>query len=585
MTTPTASSQAPEKRPGTSQATIPGASASPGIAYGPVRLHLDGLEDQENRSIDASNVDQELARLDSVARAARVSLVRQREALASHFTKEQRRVFDTHLKLLEDPVIEADVRERITNQCMSLEAAVKDALQVYERLFEVVESEGMRSRMSDMRDVALRYLRFCERPQKTTRRTAVKGSVLVVRELSLSDLTEALEFGVTAIVAEGGNQGSHGAILTRAAGVPAVLGVGRLQSRLREGDMLLVDGDSGQLEVNPTMEMVTAALGRQPEELHPLGPACLADGEEIDLVGAVASPSEARAVATMGVRKVGVYRTDLPVLQRQGNPKEASLTALYRQVVNATEEVHFRLPDLSSSSEVDNLYDGLEPNPAMGLRGCRLLFANPDLLSKQIAAVLRAAEDQPVHIAAPFINDPSDLDLIRESIDRVREELRLEGVKVNHPVALGAIVETPSAALLGREIIQAADFIWIGLDTLKQMLMAADRRCEHALVLDLLDGPPPVLLRAVDKLNQIADGTNTPLGVYGEDLAHGPMLPLMVGLGVRRFALRPILLRAAHMRLQALDAAECEDVASDVVRMATRQDVQERIPSNWYAVS
>ena len=305
------------------QTVFTGQTASSGIAHGGVFLSFAGLSELDSERLSDSEVVDELGRLDSVGRAARVSLVRQREALATHFTEEQLLVFDTHLQLLEDPVMEADVRERIQEQRMPLEMAVKDVFHVYERLFEVVETETLRNKMSDLRDVAMRYLRHCDRSasQLPKHRKDSQGGVLVVRELTLSDLTEALEAGHVAIVAETGSMTSHGAIMTQAAGLPAVIGIAGMRELVTETDTLLVDGTSGQVVVNPTQEALRIADNRAvKEDIQPLEQPVLADGSQIAITAAVASAAEARMVARMGVKELGLFRTELPLLQRQGRP-------------------------------------------------------------------------------------------------------------------------------------------------------------------------------------------------------------------------------------------------------------------------
>ncbi len=545
----------------TSPTVFNGQAASPGVACGPAFLRFGQLEETGPDLLGEDEVRAELGRLDSVARAARVSLVRQREALGDQFTQEQRQVFDTHLKMLEDPVIEADVRERITTERMRLEDAVKSVYHVYERLFQVVQSENLRNKMSDMRDVALRYLRHCEKAEEGAAPAAVdrRGSVLCVRELSLSDLTEALESGVAAIVAEGGSLGSHGAILTHAAGIPAVIGVEGLREALEEGVPLLVDGHAGQVVLEPGEDAVSAAMNRAVDEDAPrLEVPVLADGTVVHLSSAVASVREARTAARLGVEDVGLYRTELPVIQRQGSPKEAPLVNLYRQVVNNAASVVFRLPDMDSSVDLPQIFPEREPNPALGMRGCRLLFARPDFMRTQLRAVLRGSEGRRASVAVPFVNGPADLRRVRETVDGVREELRLAGVDVSHPVRLGAVIETPAAALLGRELLREADFALIGLDVLAQCLLAADRDHHHAEVTAHLQGVPAVLLRAVRKLASVAEALGTELGVYGAMVLREGALELLVGAGVRRLVLPPASLAEAAARLDGLDLDACE---------------------------
>lgn len=562
--------------------TLDGTSASKGVAYGPAFLSMAGMGQGNERRLADDEVDAELARVDSVARAARVSLVHQRDELGGHFTPEQRRIFDTHLAMLEDPVIEADLRGRIVNDRLTFETALKDVLAVYERLFDVVESSNLRNKLSDMRDVALRLLRFAKPPSERRRGSDRKGGILVVKELSLSDLTDALDHGITGLIAEEGSLGSHGAILTRAAGIPAVIGVGSVDGVFGEGDHVLVDGDSGQVVLNPPPEMVGAAQGRSPEGgFETLGPAALGDGTRVDLRATAGSPSEAKQAVGMGVKRIGLYRTELPVIQRQGAPREDSLAVLYGQVTAVADDVVFRLPDLGSNSELSALHPEPEANPALGLRGVRLLLARPELLLTQLRAMLRACEGKPVNISVPFATDLEDLRGVRRAADQAREELRLEGADVSHPVQIGVIVETPSAALLGREMLRASDFASISLDTLAMHLLASDRRCAYRDVCERLARPHPVVLRAVRKLVDIADGLEKPIGVYGEALHRPGVLQLMVGIGVRRFAVRSDALREVHARLASFDQDTCERVAEAACHAGTAEELRAALPQSW----
>ncbi|MFQ5748559.1 MAG: phosphoenolpyruvate-utilizing N-terminal domain-containing protein, partial [Planctomycetota bacterium] len=281
-----------DARPGAVRANFTGQGVSPGVACGRVNLGLPGLDEVASRALRDEEIEHELDRLESAGRAARVSLIRQRDALANRFTEEEQRIFDTHVKLLSDPVLEADVRERIVKKRMNLEGAVKETLGVYERLFEVVQSEALRNKLSDLRDVALRLLRCSRHTSAPAPGPTAEGGILVVHELSLSDLTEALDHGIAGIVAEAGNPASHAAILTRAAGLPAVIGAGELGTRISPGDQLLVDGESGQITLNPSPEMIRASTAGKPERREaPLAPPDLVGGQRIHLLAAVASPS------------------------------------------------------------------------------------------------------------------------------------------------------------------------------------------------------------------------------------------------------------------------------------------------------
>lgn len=561
---------------------LTGQSVSPGVAYGKVHLSLESFEEVGTRRLTDSEVVGELARMDSVARAARVSLVHQRQKLGEHFTEAQRRIFDTHLKMLEDPTIEADLRSRITEERLGFESALKDMLEVYERLFDVVESEGLRNKLSDMRDIALRLLRFAKPASERQDNVDRKGGILVVRELSLSDLTEALDQGIAGIVAEHGSLNSHGSILTHAAGLPAVIGVGDLDGLLSSGNHVLIDGDNGQLHIAPTAEAVRLAEGRVLEEgVQELSPAQLEDGTAIALEAAVAAPSEAKQVGRMGITTIGLYRTELPVMQRHGRPREDSLVKLYQRVVKASKQVTFRLPDMISSSELSFLFSVDEPNPALGLRGVRLLLERPELLDLQLRAIVRATEGQAARILVPYVVDREEILAVRSAANRIREELRLEGVDVGFAPLIGVIFETPAAALLGHDLMQCSDFAMIGLDTMAESLMMSDRRSFEERVVARVRHPHPVLLRAVRKLVQLAEGLKCEIGVYGESLVQNGLAQLLVGVNVRRFAVRASIMRQAHGMLAAMNADTCERVAEVACRTNTAKELAASLPPSW----
>lgn len=560
-----------------------GQAASSGVAFGRAFLSLAGIDEIETVKLRDEEVEAELARVDSAARAARVSLVHQRDALAGNFTPEQRRIFDAQLMMLQDPVLEADLRGRIVNDRFSFESALKDMIAVYERLFDVVESESLRSKLADMRDVALRLLRFAKPPGERARRAAdMKGGVLVVRELSLSDLTEALDQGISGLVAEEGNLASHGVILTRAAGIPAVIGVGGIHAQVRAGDPLLVDGDAGQVIVHPAADVVAVAQARRADgQPEVLGATALADGAVIVLCTAAASPAEVLQSAAMGVKRVGLYRTELPLIQRGGAAREEDLLPIYQQVLDACEHATFRLPDLDSTADLEAVYPVGEANPALGLRGVRALLAHPGLLDVQFRALMRAAGGREVAVAVPFVSDVGDLRAVRAVADRVREELRLEGLDVSRRLRLGAVIETPSASLEARELLFASDFALVGLDSFAQLLLAADIRCAYQAVRERIQSPHPVVLRAVRKIARLADGLEIELGLYGECLAWPGAVELLVGVGVRRFIVRSSQLPGMHERFRSLDPDLCERVAEQAARTLTREELAEALPQSW----
>jgi phosphocarrier protein FPr len=269
------------------------------------------------------------------------------------------------------------------------------------------------------------------------------------------------------------------------------------------------------------------------------------------------------------------------VIQRQGHPREDSLSVLYGQVIAASDRVCFRLPDLKSTSGIQTFYSEEETNPAMGLRGVRLLLEYPDLLKRQLRAILRATGDEVARVVVPFVIDPEDIELVRSCAESAREELRLEGFNVPHAVEVGVVIETPSSALLGRELIQCSDFVSIDLDSLAESLIMCERTSGHPRVYDRTRETHPVLLRAVRKIAALTLSFEKELTVSGESLVQEGLAQLLVGVGVRRFAVRPALLRDAHAMLSEMNPETCGRIAEKACRVNTAKQLRELLPATW----
>jgi len=215
------------------------------------------------------------------------------------------------------------------------------------------------------------------------------------------------------------------------------------------------------------------------------------------------------------------------------------------------------------------------------LRGVRLLLERPEMLDLQLRAILRATTGGVARILVPYVVDRDEISAVRSAATAVREELRLEGVDVAHAPMIGVVFETPAAALLGRDLMQSSDFAMVGLDTLAEGLMMCDRRSFESRVVARLRHPHPVVIRAVRKLVQVAEGLECEIGVYGESLVQNGLAQLLIGVNVRRFAVRASILRQAHSMLAEMDADTCERVAEVACRTSTAGELAASLPPSW----
>lgn len=578
-----------EKAPG--GVTLRGTPVAPGLALGIVHRKDHDLLRAPPTRVPLEQVERELNRFHRSLSDSRKQLDTLKGRLHGRVPPEQVRILDTHLAYLKDSVFLADVENLILNEQMSLEAAIGKVVADFDRIFRLVQSETLRERAVDLRDVGIRVLRNLEKD------SGVEGPglpppgeyVLVARELSIVDMFNLANESVLGIVTEEGGLTSHAAILARSMRIPTLTGVAGLLDAAREGSYAIVDATEGVVRLDPD-EVVRAQYGQRSnaEKEAPLVPAegvpawarrqpRTRDGVAIEVTGAAGNLPEVDQAASLGLQSIGLYRTELLYLIDREQPSLEALSAHYASVVEHARggPVTFRLLHVDSSLEVGYLHEARELNPALGRTGVRCLFAREAVLRRQLQALLRAVpadSDQRLRIAVPFVVDCGDLRRLKEILFEERYALRRAGVVFQEQVELGAIVETPAAVLGARDLAREADFLCVGLDSLQQYLLAADRE-NHGLA-RAFESLHPFVLRALLVVVEAAEQAARPLTVFGVTVADPANLPFLVGLGLKSFCIPPMTLQAFLAQLGQIDARAARRTAALASRASCSAETQ-----------
>ncbi|MBV9003454.1 MAG: phosphoenolpyruvate--protein phosphotransferase, partial [Solirubrobacterales bacterium] len=552
-------SDTPGERPATPEpgTVLHGLPASAGIALGPVRLLDEPLGPLAERPSQGSEA--EWGRLESARAAARTAIEHDRDDVARRSSATEAAIFAAHLALLDDDALAEAARERIEAGAAA-ETAWGEASRGTAAAWRELDDELLRERAADVEDVGRRVLAALSGGE--ARATVSGAGVLVVSELTPADAASLDAELVRGIAAARGTATAHAAILARAFGIPAVVGLGPSILAVDEGTPVLVDGGEGTVLVAPSEEEgerarranEIAAERRAAARRRAGEPAVTRDGVAVEVAANLGAADEAAAAVELGADGVGLLRSEFLFLDRPQIPDEEEQVETLTRIAKALDgrPLIVRTLDVGADKPLPALPMETEQNPFLGQRGIRLSLEHPDLLAVQLRAVLRVAAEHPVKVMFPMVATPSELEAGLAAVASARE-----ATGVDAPLEVGIMVEVPSAALQAEQLAASADFFSLGTNDLTQYTMAAERGNEH--VGTLLAGPQPAVLRLVQATVEGARAHGRWVGVCGELAGDPAAAVLLVGLGVRELSMaRPLIpeVKEALRSVALTDAAE-----------------------------
>ncbi|MBE2214766.1 MAG: phosphoenolpyruvate--protein phosphotransferase [Opitutaceae bacterium] len=564
---------------------IRGAPVSSGIARGlAVVLSEGGLATAPRRTIDETEVGTELAKFQAALREATQTLTALQQDVLLKVGRREAAIFDAQILMLRDPAFISEVQTRCATKRLNIEAAVSEVVQRFTEMFGAIDDVYMRERAADVRDVGRRVLDILLK-QQTAVVSIPEGSIVVAPELLPSETARMNLGAIRGLVTERGGKTSHTAILTRSLGIPAVIGAAQATTLIRSGDALIVDGTAGTVFVNPRpavvaeYERLEAHLRSYREELREQIdlPAETPDGTRVHLAANIGKAADADAAALFRADGIGLYRTEFNFLIRDRCPTADEQLVIYETVIAriAPREVVLRLLDLGSDKALPYFPLPAEPNPALGLRGLRLLLAHRALLDAQLEAVLRLAPQHAVALSLPGVTGPEDVRAIRGALEDVRARLREAGCACRDRLRLGAMIETPAAAMLTGPIAREVDFLSVGTNDLIQYVLAADRTSHEMLA--HYDPLHPAVLRTLKAIVDAAAAESKPVSICGEMAGNSAYTAILLGLGVRSLSVTPGEILEIKRCVRALRLPEATALAADLLRLDTPDEVRARL--------
>ncbi len=568
-----------------------GVAASPGLVEGPIHVVLPDEAPQEEQKVSARAVRGELQRFRVAVRRARDEIAALRECLLVDPEDPGTAILEAHRMILEDQDLLREVAAVVTGELLSVESATRRIFRAYAQQFEASETELLRARAVDLRDVKRRILRHLGADPSEPHRLPAHPVILLARDLSPSETASMDRSKVLAFVTEHGGPTSHVAILARSRGIPAVVGMGNLAGAIEEGDRALVDGTVGEVVVRPRASEVRAFHLRQVarERLTRAAdavvgkPAVTIDGREVVLLANIETPEDAGMAADAGAEGVGLYRTEFFFMREPRLPDEEAQARVYRQAVRRMRgrPVTIRTMDIGGDKLASYLGTTREDNPFLGMRGIRFSLAHPDVFRQQIRAILRASAAGSVRIMLPMISCVDELRAARRIISECEAELREDGVAVAESVPLGVMIEIPGAVAIADLLAREADFFSIGSNDLIQYALAVDRGNEK--IAHLYDPFHPSILRLLRQTVLAAREAGIPVSSCGEMSGQPLGALVLIGLGCSHLSVSPFQLPLVKSLVRAVRMAGMESLVLSALSLPTGAEVRALLESGTRA--
>ncbi len=575
-----------------------GIAACAGVAIGPVFRTVEPPAQVTRHKIQAADMQAEAARLDAAILQSRKQLLKLRNRLVVLPEESQGEIaplLDAYVQMLGPSRLIRGVRQRIQERLVSAETAVMEEANSISNTLTMSPTgdRAVSQRQADeIREVGRRLVRNLTRAPFRSFAGAAQGAILIAESLRPADAALINPAQIAGVATEEGGTDGHTAILLRALGIPSVLGAPGLMTGLRAGGIIVVDGVVGTVILNPGpaslagARRAVATFARDRQRLSRLRrlAAVTLDGETVSLQANLELPVELPMIAQSGASGIGLLRTEFLFMNRDTVPTEDEQAETYRNVIEtmAGDTVTIRVLDWGGEKEIEALVTAgvvpelVDTNPALGLRGIRLLLRQPDLFETQLAAILRAALAGPVRVLLPMVTNVAEIRAAKAVYHRVADRLRQRGQTL--PAALpplGIMVETPGAALCASGLASEAEFFAIGTNDLCMYTLAVDRG--EMEVAELYDSLHPAVLRLIQMTIEGAACHQIPVSVCGEMAANPDMTPLLLGLGLRSFSTNASAVPRVKQAVRGTTIDECQRLIRQVLLQSDSARTRELI--------
>ena len=562
---------------------IKGIAASDGVAIAKAYLLVEPDLSFTNEKI--TDTDAEIKKFRNALEASKIELTKIRNNAEKSLGADKAAIFDAHLLVLDDPELIQPIEDKIANEKVNAPEALNEVTTQFITIFESMDNEYMRERAADIRDVSKRVLAHLLGVELPNPSMIDESVVIIGNDLTPSDTAQLNKEFVQGFVTNIGGRTSHSAIMSRSLEIAAVVGTKSITHEVKQGDMVIVDGITGDVIIDPTEDELIAYQNKRErffedkKELQKLRDAetVTVDGEHAELAANIGTPDDLYGVMENGAEGIGLYRTEFLYMGRDQMPTEDEQFEAYKKVLETMKDkrVVVRTLDIGGDKELPYLNLPKEMNPFLGYRAIRLCLDQQDIFRTQLRALLRASAYGKLNIMFPMVATIKEFRDAKAILLEEKDKLTSEGQEVADDIEVGIMVEIPSTAALADIFAKEVDFFSIGTNDLIQYTMAADRMSER--VSYLYQPYNPAILRLVKQVIEASHKEGKWTGMCGEMAGDEIAIPLLLGLGLDEFSMSATSILKARRQINGLSKNEMAELANRAINCATQDEVKELV--------
>lgn len=561
-----------------------GIAVSPGIVSGPALVLGSENFRIPRKFVSRDAVDAELHRFQAAREAVCLDIEANEKLVSAQLGAQMGAIFSAHLQMAQDPRLIREVEALIRDQSRSPEFAVSRVLRSYAEQLQKMGDRYLSERALDIFDLEKRLLRQLLGESREELRNLTEPVIILAHDLTPGETATLDKRFVLGFATEVGGRTSHTAILAGALEIPAVVGLGRMLAEVSGGETVILDGDHGQVVIDPAEEHLSRVeVSRRrsrivQDELDRLGslPAEMIDGHRVTISGNIEFPEEVGQCIKRGADGIGLYRTEFLFLNGNREPSEADHYEAYSRVVEACGDrpVVIRTLDIGADKIPQLMEEQLSvgQNPMLGLRSIRLSLLNTPMFKRQLRAILRASVLGNVRVMFPLVSTLLEFRQAKMILMDVMEDLEDEGIPFQRNLKVGMMVEVPSAVILAEEFAREVDFFSIGTNDLIQYTLACDR--SNPTVAGLYRSGDPSILRLIRMVLKAAEKFDRPVTVCGQMSSDPKFIPLLVGMGLRSLSATPQAVPLLKEVVRKLSLTEAMRIANHASSLDLARDVE-----------
>lgn len=557
---------------------VMGIGASSGIGIGNIVIIKEQTLEYVAKPV--TDVEAEIARIQQAIAQFSEKTQAMADDIKERLGQKEAEILEGQLLMISDPSLTSEIESLIqSGQCA--ESALETVCDMFIQVFSMAEDELTKQRATDIHDIKTRVLKILLGIEDVDISSVPANTILVARDLTPSMTAGINPANVVGILTEVGGKTSHSAILARALEIPAVLSIDSIVSKVEQGQLVILDGQTGEVFLQPTEDEVktyTAKREQFLEEKRALAAFIgqetkTADGIKVELVANIGTPEEATKVVECDGEGVGLFRTEFLFMDRTNLPTEEEQFEAYKKaaIVLRGKPVIIRTLDVGGDKEIPYLGLEKEENPFLGYRAVRFCLDRNDVYRPQLRALLRASAFGEIRIMVPLVTCVDELLSVKAMLNELKAELDKEGIAYNKDIKVGVMIETPAASLIADILAKEADFFSVGTNDLTQYTMAVDRG--NAKVAYLYSTYNPAVLRSIKHIIACGKAENIMVGMCGEAASDPMLIPLLISFGLEEFSVSATSILATRKVISQYTKEEADVIANGAMALTTEAEV------------